>query len=151
MKNAYGFTVVELLIVIVVVAILAAVSVIGYTNIKQRAYESSITMQLSQIRKEMETKRVVDGDWPFSTDVSWCTGATDYAQQNLNISFVPSTVCFSGSISSVSFECMGLNVWESDDANHSRTIYISRNRLGVSPVLSDTQTSATTKWCAGLQ
>ncbi len=151
MKNAYGFTVVELLIVIVVVAILAAVSVVGYTNIKQRAYESSATMQLSQIRKEMEAKRVVDGEWPFSTDVSWCTGATDYAQQNLNISFAPSTVCWAGSISSVSFECMGLNVWESDDLAQYRTIYISRDRLGVSPVFDQTQHNATSRWCAGLQ
>jgi prepilin-type N-terminal cleavage/methylation domain-containing protein len=150
MKNAYGFTVVELLIVIVVVAILAAVSVIGYTNIKQRAYESSITMQLSQIRKEMEAQRVVNGEWPFSTDPSWCTGATNYVLQNLNS--IETTSCNSGGVGSVSFECMGVEVWASDDNQTSfRTIYISRDRLGVSPVLSDTQTSATTKWCAGLQ
>ena len=36
-KNT-GFTIVELLIVIVVIAILATVSVVAYTGIRQRAY-----------------------------------------------------------------------------------------------------------------
>lgn len=124
MKKAYGFTLVELLITMVVIAILAAISVVSYTNIRQRAYESSAAIQLSQIRKEMETKRTLNGEWPFSTDLSWCAGATNYAQQNLNVSFAPSTICWSGTINgSVSFECMGLSLWESDDSSQYRTVY----------------------------
>ncbi len=40
-RKAHGFTIVELLIVIVVIAILAAISVAAYTNIKDRANQSA--------------------------------------------------------------------------------------------------------------
>ena len=39
-QNTRGFTIVELLIVIVVIAILAAISMVAYTNIQNRAYDT---------------------------------------------------------------------------------------------------------------
>lgn len=37
-----GFTIVELLIVVVVIAILAAITVVAYTGIQNRTYDSGI-------------------------------------------------------------------------------------------------------------
>ena len=58
MKNTYaktsGFTIVELLIVIVVIAILAAVSIAAYTNIQQRAKNAVIINAASQSLKMIE-------------------------------------------------------------------------------------------------
>lgn len=42
MKKAYGFTIVELLIAIVVIAILAAITVVSYNGITQRANNASV-------------------------------------------------------------------------------------------------------------
>ena len=42
-----GFTIVELLIVVVVIAILAAITIISYAGITARANESAIKLQAS--------------------------------------------------------------------------------------------------------
>jgi general secretion pathway protein G len=56
-----GFTIVELLIVIVVIAILAAISVVAYNNIQDRAWESRAATLLSQARKDIELHKVQYG------------------------------------------------------------------------------------------
>lgn len=53
MKRAYGFTIVELLIVIVVVAILAALSYVGYTSINNRAHDSAVQADLRQLSQNI--------------------------------------------------------------------------------------------------
>ena len=52
-----GFTIVELLIVIVVIAILAAITIVAYTGIQQRAKQSSLQSQLSSAAKQIEAAR----------------------------------------------------------------------------------------------
>lgn len=48
-----GFTIVELLIVIVVIAILASISVAAYTGIQQRARDSQRAQDMSTIKKAL--------------------------------------------------------------------------------------------------
>ncbi|MFZ1250467.1 MAG: LamG-like jellyroll fold domain-containing protein [Candidatus Microsaccharimonas sp.] len=50
-----GFTIVELLIVIVVIAILAAITVIAYNGITRRANESAIKNEVAQAAKQIES------------------------------------------------------------------------------------------------
>lgn len=49
-----GFTIVELLIVIVVIAILAAISVVAYTGIQERARDADRTSDINAIHKAIE-------------------------------------------------------------------------------------------------
>lgn len=65
-RSAYGFTIVELLIVIVVIAILAAISMVGYTNISNRAHDSTVMADLSNFQKQMELVKVDLGRYPHS-------------------------------------------------------------------------------------
>ena len=65
MKKAYGFTIVELLIVIVVIAVLAAVSVVAYRGVQQKAAVSSIDHMLSQASMGLETYKVEGGTYPI--------------------------------------------------------------------------------------
>ncbi len=61
-KTTSGFTIVELLIVIVVIAILAAISVVAYTGIQQRARDSQRRSDLSALAKAYAIYRIDNGD-----------------------------------------------------------------------------------------
>lgn len=64
-----GFTIVELLIVIVVIAILAAISIVAYNGISQRAKASSAQQALSDAQKKLAVYAVDNGD-SYPTDIS---------------------------------------------------------------------------------
>lgn len=56
-RDRRGFTIVELLIVVVVIAILAAITIIAYNGITQRAKDSSLQSSLSQLAKRLESAK----------------------------------------------------------------------------------------------
>ncbi len=57
-----GFTIVELLIVIVVIAILAAITIVAYNGIQNRAKAAAAQSAASQAVKKMAAQAVLDGD-----------------------------------------------------------------------------------------
>lgn len=57
-KGRDGFTIVELLIVIVVVAILASISIIGYSGIQQRAIQSKRDADMAILLKAITLARI---------------------------------------------------------------------------------------------
>lgn len=58
-KNKHkGFTIVELLIVIVVIAILATISIVAYNGIQNRAYGSSAQSDLANAAKKAEIYKI---------------------------------------------------------------------------------------------
>jgi prepilin-type N-terminal cleavage/methylation domain-containing protein len=59
-----GFTVVELLIVIVVIGILATITIVAYNGIQQRAAATVVENDLTNIRKSMEITRGKKGAYP---------------------------------------------------------------------------------------
>jgi len=58
-----GFTIVELLIVIVVIAILAAISIVAYSGIQARARDNVRKQDLAQISKALKLYNVDKGDY----------------------------------------------------------------------------------------
>lgn len=64
--GAKGFTIVELLIVILIIAVLAAITFIAYTGLQNRAREAAIASKESQIRKKLEVQKVAVGQYPSS-------------------------------------------------------------------------------------
>ena len=52
-----GFTIVELLIVIVVIAILAAISVVAYTGVQDRARQSKVRSDIAQLTRAIVLAR----------------------------------------------------------------------------------------------
>jgi type II secretion system protein G len=57
-----GFTIVELLIVIVVIGILAAITIVAYNGIQERARASSATSALTQAAKKLAVYQVDNPD-----------------------------------------------------------------------------------------
>ena len=60
MDTYRGFTIVELLIVIVVIAILAAVSVVAYRGMSNRASDTAVKSDLAQMYKSYKLNTVED-------------------------------------------------------------------------------------------
>lgn len=59
-----GFTIVELLIVIVVIGILAAITIVAYNGIQQRAKVSTVTSDLSSATQQLSLYEVDAGSYP---------------------------------------------------------------------------------------
>ncbi len=56
----YGFTIVELIVVIAVIAILAAITIVAYNGIQQRARTSAQASELSQVHRKIQAEVAVD-------------------------------------------------------------------------------------------
>ena len=68
-----GFTIVELLIVIVVIAILAAITIVAYNGIQNRAKVARANSDLVTLRKAIEVARVAQSKTLFQITTSGCT------------------------------------------------------------------------------
>lgn len=59
-----GFTIVELLIVIVVIAILASISVVAYNGIQQRTNDAKRISDISKMVEALELYKIDNGEYP---------------------------------------------------------------------------------------
>lgn len=69
-----GFTIVELLIVIVVIAILAAITIVAYNGIQTRAENSKTASAVAAWAKALQMYKVDEGSYPV---INSCLGASD--------------------------------------------------------------------------
>lgn len=80
-----AFTIVELLVVIVVIGILAAITIVSYSNISSRGALASEQSAANNIASKAEVYKSNTGDYPTSTSVLTALASTDPA-------YVPSSV-----------------------------------------------------------
>lgn len=62
-----GFTLVELIIVIAVVSILAAITIVGYSGVQQKARDAARTESIMQIQKALDFYNAKYGRFPQAT------------------------------------------------------------------------------------
>jgi len=67
-----AFTIVELLIVIVVIGILAAITIVAYNGVQSRAVAASLQADLSNASKKLKLYQVDNGAYPIALD---CTAS----------------------------------------------------------------------------
>lgn len=63
-KSNKGFTIVELLIVVVVIAILAVISIVAYNGIQERARDSERAVDISAIQKMLQAYYIDHEHYP---------------------------------------------------------------------------------------
>lgn len=73
-RHSRGFTIVELLIVVVVIAILAAITIVAYNGIQGRARDSQRVSDLKTIVKALEVYKATNGSYPNATPTANASG-----------------------------------------------------------------------------
>jgi len=67
-RTAPGFTIVELLVVIVVIAILAAITIVSYIGISSKATAASLVSDLDNASKQLKLFQVINGAYPTANN-----------------------------------------------------------------------------------
>jgi len=99
-----GFTIVELLIVIVVIGIIAAITIVAYSGIQARAQVAAVSSGLEQAAKKLALYAVDSNAYPpdlATVGVNNTTG-TIY-QYSVNNSITPQTYCVTATNGSTSY------------------------------------------------
>ena len=103
-KHQSGFTIVELLIVIVVIAILAALSIVAYRGIQDRANNSSAQSAAQQVATKLKVAFVENETYPSSLSSVGITDSesTTY-QYSVNNATSPKTFCITATTNGRSY------------------------------------------------
>ena len=73
-KTAYGFTIVELLIVIVIIGILASVTVVAYNGVQNRALNNARYQEVKAWHKLFQSYVAQEGKLPPVANGNYCLG-----------------------------------------------------------------------------
>lgn len=84
-SSVTGFTIVELLIVIVVIGILAAITIVAYNGVQTRANNARVQSDIKNVQKIVEAYNAINGSYPSTGSLSTvrsdsnCTGGSTQA------------------------------------------------------------------------
>lgn len=85
-NNKQGFTIVELLIVIVVIGILAAIVIVAYNGVQSRGRFVKMQTDIKSMQRYIEAYNATNGSYP-TTSLAW-----RYQRQDGTNTFIPSIV-----------------------------------------------------------
>jgi prepilin-type N-terminal cleavage/methylation domain-containing protein len=95
-KSTIGFTIVELLIGIVVIAVLATISIVAYNGIQNRANDTAVQSELTNMAKKIQLSAADTGELPAGGGTSISAGVqSPSGQQNFpGFTFHPSKTAY---------------------------------------------------------
>ena len=132
-----GFTIVELLIVIVVIAILAAITIVAFNGIQERARVSSVSAALNQATKKIAVYQV-DNPNQYPADlasIGITSGGNVSYQYSVNNSVSPATYCITATTGSTSYKASSTSTAPSSGgcAGHGQGGAAAITNLAINP------------------
>lgn len=117
-RHRSGFTIVELLVVIVIIGILAAITIVSYTGITQKAIVSSLTSDLDNAAKQLKLYNQLYGSFPTTMNASNCPTAPN----------VDNTYCLKASSGNTfTYSSIAPSVFHLTETNVNNTSYSINN------------------------
>lgn len=86
MKSERGFTIVELLIVIVVIGILAAIVIVAYNGIQNQARNTEAQANAKEVQNKAEAYNADEGEGSYPTNSAALIAATGSAKLSAKVS-----------------------------------------------------------------
>lgn len=88
LKNQKGFTIVELLIVIVVIGILAAITIVAFNGVQNRGKASAAQSAANTVIKKAEAYNSIESSYPDSVADFAATDESDLAGSGITLAAV---------------------------------------------------------------
>lgn len=101
-KKQTGFTIVELLIVIVVIGILAAITIVAYNGVQRRANIAVAQSELKNATKSLEIKNAENGTYPVDLSSLNLKSSSKVSYQ-YSYSSADNTFCLTGTVANISY------------------------------------------------
>ena len=143
-RKQTGFTIVELLIVIVIIGILAAITIVAYNGIQDRARQSHVTSAAAQAAKKVRLHHAQNGSYPASlSDISIANTSDviyDYTQ---------SGEWFCVAAKTVGANPIAAGASSSGNCSQLTASYYNNGTLTGSPILTRTEPNVDYNWGGG--
>lgn len=143
-KQQTGFTIVELLIVIVVIGILAAITVVAFNGVQERARYAQVSSMVNQAGKKVKIHHTEQGSYPATlaeAGVSSVSGiAYDYIRTD-------DWFCVSAKVTGSNQIATGVS--STGNCSQLNVSYFHNTTLTGTPVLTRTEPNVDYNWGSG--